>query len=120
MLGWTLDVNRLTPRNGETSSQERPEGDLQDTASAAPLPSGSMTDLEQAFHDATNVLGAVRSYAEILRTRSRIGALYTPEPLLEDLVVELERLTKQFRAIRREVLTGPALHFDRTRPRDPS
>lgn len=56
--------------------------------------------LEGSLHDLTNSLAASRSYAEVLRNRARIGALHHPEPVLDDLVNELERMSGIARDVR--------------------
>lgn len=56
--------------------------------------------LEGSLHDLANSLAASRSYAEVLRNRARIGALHHPEPVLDDLVNELERMSGLARDVR--------------------
>lgn len=72
-------------------------------ARVADAPLIGESDAEAALHDATNALAAARSYAEILRGRSRIGMLFTPEPLLEDLVEELDRIAALLKDVRSNV-----------------
>lgn len=57
--------------------------------------------LEATLHDLTNSLAASRSYAEVLRNRARIGALVHPEPVLDYLVEELDRMSEIALSVRR-------------------